>query len=51
MTLNLRELLHINSLRVDPTAQDEINELVKRMVQEVLINDIELMFLFQKEEI
>ncbi|RLE93055.1 MAG: hypothetical protein DRN04_08540, partial [Thermoprotei archaeon] len=34
MTVNLRELLHIAKLRLSNTAQWEIRELVKRMVEE-----------------
>lgn len=36
MSCNLRELMHINSLRTAPGAQREINNLVKQMVEEVL---------------
>jgi len=35
MTVNLRELLHIAKLRLSGTAQWEIRELVKRMIEEV----------------
>lgn len=49
MTLNLRELIHIAELRMSSSAQQEIRELVREMVRQVMKNDELLTNIFYKE--
>lgn len=50
LSMNLRELLHINKLRTSPQAQWEIRDLVNEMTMLVVENNPELGFMFHKEE-
>lgn len=49
ISLNLRELIHINELRTSKSAQWEIRDLVSKMVEAVLIISPDLEFMFERE--
>lgn len=51
MSCNLRELIHIYNLRFDKAAQEEIRNLSKEMVEQVLSTEPQLAFIFEKEEL
>jgi thymidylate synthase (FAD) len=50
MSVNLRELIHINKLRTSKQAQWEIRDLVNEMTMLVVENTPELAFMFKEEE-
>lgn len=49
LSMNLRELLHINKLRTSKQAQWEVRDLVNEMTMLVIENSPELEFMFSKE--